>query len=195
MNSNNKENEIRKDSIIYYNNKLQKTYINLKKGIVLSLIVTLIDIITIFILPDIFACYFNVISLIIIIISSILCLYFFRHNFMNVSFNIYIQAKRVLILESFILGLFYFDMFYILLFRILLDFEKLLYIFEKKITEIIIIIILFIIYLVLNLSFPVFIIFKITEIRRRIKELGAAQGEHYDKIPNTELPVKIEISS
>ena len=194
MNSNNKENEIRKDSINYYNNKLQKTYINLKKMIVLSLIVILIDIITIFILPDIFACYFNIISVIVIIISSILCLYFFRHNFMNVSFNIYIQAKRVLILESFILGLFYIDMFYILLFKVLLDFEKLLYLFEKKISEIFIIIILFIIYLVLNLSFPIFVIFKLTEIRKRIKDLGAAQGEHYDQIPNTELPAKVVIS-
>ena len=132
MSSKNKSKEIRKDSIIYYNNKLQSTYINLKKAIYTSFIAIFIDTITIFILPDIFACYFNIISVIVIIISSILCLYSFRHNFMHVSFNIYIQAKRVLILESIILGFFYIDMFYVLLFKVLLDFEKLLYLFEKK---------------------------------------------------------------
>jgi hypothetical protein len=194
MSSKNNSKEIRKDSIIYYNNKLQSTYINLKKAIYTSFIAIFIDTITIFILPDIFACYFNIISVIVIIISSILCLYSFRHNFMHVSFNIYIQAKRVLILESIILGFFYIDMFYVLLFKVLLDFEKLLYLFEKKISEIFIIIILFIIYLVLNLSFPIFVIFKLTEIRKRIKDLGAAQGEHYDQIPNTELPAKVVIS-
>ena len=85
-------------------------------------------------------------------------------------------------------------MFYVLLFRILLDFEKLLYLFEKSVFEIIIFICLFIFYLSINLSFPIFIIFKLTEIRRRIKDLGAAQGEHYDQLPNTELTVKVENS-
>jgi hypothetical protein len=187
-------NEIRKDSINYYTNKLQTTYNNLKKAIYASFIAILLDTLAIFFLPSIFSCTFNIISIIIIIISSILCLYSFRHNFMHVSFNIYVQSKKVLILESIILGFFYVDMFYVLLFRILLDFEKLLYLFEKSVFEIIIFICLFIFYLSINLSFPIFIIFKLTEIRRRIKDLGAAQGEHYDQLPNTELTVKVENS-
>jgi hypothetical protein len=187
-------NEIRKDSINYYTNKLQTTYNNLKKAIYASFIAILLDTLAIFFLPSIFSCTFNIISIIIIIISSILCLYSFRHNFMHVSFNIYVQSKKVLILESIILGFFYIDMFYVLLFRILLDFEKLLYLFEKSVFEIIIFICLFIFYLSINLSFPIFIIFKLTEIRRRIKDLGAAQGEHYDQLPNTELTVKVENS-
>ena len=187
-------NEIRKDSINYYTNKLQTTYNNLKKAIYASFIAILLDTLAIFFLPSIFSCTFNIISIIIIIISSILCLYSFRHNFMHVSFNIYVQSKKVLILESIILGFFYVDMFYVLLFRILLDFEKLLYLFEKSVFEIIIFICLFIFYLSTNLSFPIFIIFKLTEIRRRIKDLGAAQGEHYDQLPNTELTVKVENS-
>ena len=187
-------NEIRKDSINYYTNKLQTTYNNLKKAIYASFIAILLDTLAIFFLPSIFSCTFNIISIIIIIISSILCLYSFRHNFMHVSFNIYVQSKKVLILESIILGFFYVDMFYVLLFRILLDFEKLLYLFEKSVFEIIIFICLFIFYLSINLSLPIFIIFKLTEIRRRIKDLGAAQGEHYDQLPNTELTVKVENS-
>ena len=187
-------NEIRKDSINYYTNKLQTTYNNLKKAIYASFIAILLDTLAIFFLPSIFSCTFNIISIIIIIISSILCLYSFRHNFMHVSFNIYVQSKKVLILESIILAFFYVDMFYVLLFRILLDFDKLLYLFDKSIIEIIIFICLFIFYLSTNLSFPIFIIFKLTEIRRRIKDLGAAQGEHYDQLPNTELTVKVENS-
>ena len=179
-------NEIRKDSINYYTNKLQTTYNNLKKAIYASFIAILLDTLAIFFLPSIFSCTFNIISIIIIIISSILCLYSFRHNFMHVSFNIYVQSKKVLILESIILGFFYVDMFF--------DFEKLLYLFEKSVFEIIIFICLFIFYLSINLSFPIFIIFKLTEIRRRIKDLGAAQGEHYDQLPNTELTVKVENS-
>ena len=187
-------NEIRKDSINYYTNKLQTTYNNLKKAIYASFIAILLDTLAIFFLPSIFSCTFNIISIIIIIISSILCLYSFRHNFMHVSFNIYVQSKKVLILESIILAFFYVDMFYVLLFRILLDFDKLMYLFEKSIIEIILFICLFILYLSINLSFPIFIIFKLTEIRRRIKDLGAAQGEHYDQLPDSELPVKVENS-
>ena len=97
-------------------------------------------------------------------------------------------------MEEKILGFFYVDMFYVLLFRILLDFDKLLYLFDKSIIEIIIFICLFVFYLSINLSFPIFIIFKLTEIRKRIKDLGAAQGEHYDQLPSNELPVKIENS-
>jgi uncharacterized membrane protein len=96
-------NEIRKDSINYYTNKLQTTYNNLKKAIYASFIAIFLDTLAIFCLPSIFACIFNIISIIIIIISSLLCLYSFRHNFMHVSFNIYVQSKKVLILTTFFL--------------------------------------------------------------------------------------------
>ena len=96
-------NEIRKDSINYYTTKLQTTYNKLKKAIYASFIAIFLDTLAIFCLPSIFACIFNIISTTIIIISSLLCLYSFRYNFMHVSFNIYVQSKKVLILTTFFL--------------------------------------------------------------------------------------------
>jgi hypothetical protein len=111
---------------------------------------------------------------------------------MHASFNIYSQSFKVLIMESIILGIFYFDMIYILITNFLLDFDQILYFFHKSYYHIFLIIISFTLYLILNLSYPIFIIYKIVEVRKKIKSIGAQKDEQYDNVPNVELPVEIK---
>ena len=195
MKTKKKFNEIKQNSINNYNNKLQSAYINLKKSIYTSLIIIFLDIFTIFIFPDIFLCFIHITTIIIILILSIICIFFFRYNFMHASFNIYSQSFRVLIMESIILFFFYFDMVYVLMIQFFLDFDKILFFFHKSYFNIFLIIISFTLYLILNLSYPIIIIYKVVEVRKKIKEIGAVKGEHYDNIPNIELPVEIKQSN
>ena len=192
MKTKKKFNEIKQNSINNYNNKLQSAYINLNKSIYTSLIIIFLDIFTIFIFPDIFLCFIHITTIIIILILSIICIFFFRYNFMHASFNIYSQSFKVLIMESIILGIFYFDMIYILITNFLLDFDQILYFFHKSYYHIFLIIISFTLYLILNLSYPIFIIYKIVEVRKKIKSIGAQKDEQYDNVPNVELPVEIK---
>jgi hypothetical protein len=192
MKTKNKTNESEKNSINNYNNKLQSAYINVKKSIYTSFLIIILDIFTIFIFPTIFQCFIHILIITIIIILSILCLFVFRYNFMHASFNIYSQSFKVLIMESIILGIFYFDMIYILITNFLLDFDQILYFFHKSYYHIFLIIISFTLYLILNLSYPIFIIYKIVEVRKKIKSIGAQKDEQYDNVPNVELPVEIK---
>ena len=111
---------------------------------------------------------------------------------MHASFNIYSQSLRVLIMESIILFFFYFDMIYVLMIQFFLDFDKILFFFHKSYFNIFLIIISFTLYLILNLSYPIFIIYKIVEVRKKIKSIGAQKDEQYDNVPNVELPVEIK---
>ena len=188
MKTKNKTNESEKNSINNYNNKLQSAYINVKKSIYTSFLIIILDIFTIFIFPTIFQCFVHILIITIIIILSILCLFVFRYNFMHASFNIYSQSFKVLIMES----IFYFDMIYILITNFLLDFDQILYFFHKSYYHIFLIIISFTLYLILNLSYPIFIIYKIVEVRKKIKSIGAQKDEQYDNVPNVELPVEIK---
>ena len=192
MKTKNKTNESEKNSINNYNNKLQSAYINVKKSIYTSFIIIILDIFTIFIFPTIFQCFVHILIITIIIILSILCLFVFRYNFMHASFNIYSQSLRVLIMESIILFFFYFDMIYVLMIQFFLDFDKILFFFHKSYFNIFLIIISFTLYLILNLSYPIFIIYKIVEVRKKIKSIGAQKDEQYDNVPNVELPVEIK---
>ena len=192
MKTKNKPNEKKKNSINNYNDILQSAYINLKKSIYGSFIIIFLDIFTIFIFPDIFLCFIHITTIIIILFLSIVCIFNFRYNFMHASFNIYSQSFKVLIMESIILGIFYFDMIYILITNFLLDFDQILYFFHKSYYHIFLIIISFTLYLILNLSYPIFIIYKIVEVRKKIKSIGAQKDEQYDNVPNVELPVEIK---
>ena len=57
------------------------------------------------------------------------------------------------------------------------------------------IIISFTLYLILNLSYPIIIIYKVVEIRKKIQTIGVIKDGHYDNIPNIELPVEIKQSN
>ena len=195
MKTKNKPNEKKKNSINNYNNILQSAYINLKKSIYASFIIIFLDIFTIFIFPDIFLCFIHITTIIIILFLSIVCIFNFRYNFMHASFNIYSQSFRVLIMESIILGFFYFDMLYVLMIKFFIDFDKILFFFHKTYFNIFMIIISFTLYLILNLSYPIIIIYKVVEIRKKIQTIGVIKDGHYDNIPNIELPVEIKQSN
>ncbi len=42
-------------------------------------------------------------------------------------------------------------------------------------------------YFLLNLSLPIFILFKLIQVKNGVKELGFAKGETYDTIPSTDI--------
>jgi hypothetical protein len=87
-------------------------------------------------------------------------------------------------IELISLILFYLDMIYILFYNIIKDVEKLLSFFDKNIFKIVLILIFFIGYLILNITFPIITIMNINEVKKNIKDLGTAKGESYETLPS-----------
>ena len=117
--------------------------------------------------------------------STIYSLFIFKqHNFEYVNYLIYWSTVRVMYIELISLILFYLDMIYILLYNIIKDVEKLLSFFDKNIFKIVLVLIFFICYLILNLTFPIIVIMNINEVKKNIKDLGTAKGESYETLPS-----------
>ena len=188
MNSNNIDQHsktIRKESIIYFAQKLKQKYKFLKNILYIHLIISIIYLFIIILFNKYLFTLVNCLVILIIIFSNIYSLFVFKqHNFEYVNYLIYWSTVRVMYIEMFSVILFYLDMVYILLINIIKDVENLLSIFDKNIFKIIFALIFFISYLILNLTFPIIIIMNIGEVKKNIKDLGTAKGESYESLPS-----------
>ena len=188
MNSNNIDEHsktIRKESIIYFAQKLKKKYKFLKNILYIHLIITLIDLFLILLFNKYLLSLVNCLVILIIMFSTIYSLFIFKqHNFEYVNYLIYWSTVRVMYIELISLILFYLDMIYILFYNVIKDVEKLLSFFDKNIFKIVFVLIFFICYLILNLTFPIVVIMNINEVKKNIKDLGTAKGESYESLPS-----------
>ena len=88
--------DITEDSIIYFTNKLQKANKNYKFILYISVLLYIIDIIVYFKGDKNIHTLFNIITILAIFISSLHQAFSFRHDFKNISKELYTYAKKVL---------------------------------------------------------------------------------------------------
>ena len=173
--------------IIVLNKKLQDKFFYLKTLLKFGIGISIFDFIIIFIIPKIFLCFFNILLIIIIIINCFYCLYIFKNNnYETIDNKIYNKVKKVIIIELTCLAIYYIDMLYILVVKIFLNFDNLLDIFELEFFKVIISVLSFIFYIIINVLYPILIVIKLTEIKRNINNITKIKEQKYDKLSTNE---------
>lgn len=175
--------EVRQYTINYFAIKLKTKFLFLKKIIYCTFAVLSLDYFLMALVPSIFFNIINVISISILLFTSYYSLYVFKHAFEVVSYKIYRQTIKVIFTLIASLVIYYSDMFYILIFKILYQFTSFFPLFERSFLEIFFGLFFFFVYLLLNLLFPIIILFKLFQVRDSVKNVGKAKGEDYDAVP------------
>jgi hypothetical protein len=73
-------------------------------------------------------------------------------------------------------------MLYILVVKFFLNFDNLLDIFELEFFKIIIYVLSFIFYIIINVLYPILIVVKLTEIKKNITNITKIKGQKYNKL-------------
>lgn len=160
-----------KDDCIY---KLSIKFLELKKLIYCCIGVSIADFILVPIFPKNFLNPANILSICVIVSSLLVSLRIFNKKLQTINKSVYKSVKKILYIITIIIIFFYIDMLYVILFKLLLNDDVTWdgdYIFLP--------IILAMIYAGVNFSFPVFVIYKISQIRKIIKEIGFLEGDNY----------------
>ena len=174
--------DITEDSIIYFSNKLKQSNNSYKIYLYISITLHILNITVYFLSNKIFNSFFNLFSIIIILILVIYQTFIFRHNFEEISLEIYSLTRKVIYAYSFVVFLYLINIFYLTFFKFLFfkdsksNENNKQNIFMEEIQYNIIITI----YLLINFALPIILLFKLIIVKKDIKNLSAAKGEIYE---------------
>jgi hypothetical protein len=154
--------------------RLKKQIKYLKIYIILQFIVGISDFVCVGVFPKIFLNIFNVIALILILILDCYMYRQFQLGAKEVNKQYYKYIKKIILIVSIIIGIFFLDMIYEIIIQMLIN-----SLIEFDSNEIFIWIIFILLYVVLNISFPVLIITQLTDIKKNIKQIGKLKGKDF----------------
>ena len=167
--------DITEDSIIYFSNKLKQSNNSYKIFLYISIITYILDIIIWNISSHILHNYFNLFSIIIILISVLYQAYSFRHNFETISKALYNFIQIIIYEYICATGLFLVGFLYITYSQIfnkdkiflrnenIIDYPSVVFIYEG-----------------VNVFISIMVSFKLISVKKCIKNLSAAKGEVYE---------------
>ena len=162
--------DITEDSIIYFTNKLKQSNDTYKIFLYISILLFIIDLFIWYYDIYTFNNYFNLFSIILILLSVINQAYTFRHSFQNISKQLYDLVRKIIYIYSFILVIFLVNIFILLYLEIKNDNIR------NNFMDSSIIIFNFI---GINIIIPVVLDITLIFVRKSIKNLSAAKGEIY----------------
>ena len=165
---NNKETKEQKEK------RLKKQIKYLKIYIILQFIIGISDFVCVGVFPKIFLNVFNVIALILILILDCYMFRQFQLGAKEVNKQYYKYIKKIIFLVSIIIGIFFIDMIYEIVIQMLIN-----NLIEFDSNEIFLWIIFILLYVILNISFPVLIITELTDIKKNIKQIGKLKGKDF----------------
>lgn len=154
--------------------RLKKQIKYLKIYIILQFIIGISDFVCVGVFPKIFLNIFNVIALILILILDCYMYRQFQLGAKEVNKQYYKYIKKIILIVSIIIGIFFLDMIYEIIIQMLIN-----SLIEFDSNEIFIWIIFILLYVVLNISFPVLIITQLTDIKKNIKQIGKLKGKDF----------------
>ena len=182
--------EIKEDSIIYFTKKLKKINIEYHKYLYISVFIFFTDIIIWYFDKQLFHEYYNLYSLLIILLVTLLQVCIFRHQFEQITKRIYISTQRIIILYIISIIIYIANLSFITYFGIIYQYGKKNHIFKYPMFNLnffdFSLIIFF--YILVNLFIPIMVLVKLIQIKRNIKKISSAKGEIYET-------VKIQINS
>ena len=167
--------DITEDSIIYFTNKLQTANTNYKFILYISVLLYIIDIFVYFKGDENIHTFYNLITILAIFISSLHQAFSFRHDFKNISKELYTYVKKILYLFIFIYLAFLFNMLYILYYE-MIDIIKTKYVYLNRTNDNIIIMS----YIFSNITISSIHLMRFREVKKSIKDLSSAKGEVYE---------------
>jgi hypothetical protein len=176
--------DITEDSIIYFTNKIVTYNHNYKFILYISIILYTIDIFTYFKSDKLLHTYYNLFSILLILISSLHQAFSFRHNFEPISKELYAFIKKVLFIYIIFFILYIINMLYLLIIK-LIEIFTVKYVYLNKTQENFIMTF----YIFSNIAIPTIVLLRFLEVKKGIKDLSLAKGEVYEssKIQNVEV--------
>ena len=176
--------EIKEDSIIYFTKKLKKINIEYHKYLYISIFIFFIDIIIWYFDKQLFHEYYNLYSLLIILLATLFQLCIFRHQFEQITKKIYISTQRIIYLYIISIIIYITNLSFITYFGIIYNYGKKNHIFKYPMFNLnffnFSLIIFF--YIIVNLFIPIMVLVKLIEIKRNIKKISSAKGEIYETV-------------
>lgn len=163
--------DITEDSIIYFTNKLKQSNDTYKIFLYSSILLFIIDLFIWYYDTYTFNNYFNLFSIILILLSVISQAYIFRHSFQNISKPLYDLVRKIIYIYSLILVIFLVNIFILLYLEIKNDNIR------NNFMDSSIIIFNFI---GINIIIPAVLDITLIFVRKSIKNLSAAKGEIYE---------------
>ena len=180
VNSFSNEKIIKEDSIIYFSEKLIKTYTTLKIYLYFSLLLCAINIFFCYCLPYIFINVLNIPSIIFLLFCAAYFFLLFKNNFDFVSKDIYLAAKRTVYMQFGALCMNILSIFYTLFFKIIPQYKEVSSFMGSSTIKGFIVLISYFLSVLLNFLLPSVILVKLIKLKRSIRQLGTAKGEAYE---------------
>ena len=175
--------DFRKNSILYFTNKMKLKLKYIKLLIYICLVLYFIDLIMIIIFPYIFYHIINILAILSKVFSLIFIFFSLKNKIENISKLEYKLLKQIIIIESIVSIIFYIDLFYIVIHNIIHMNKMFLKIFERSIAEITILIFSIIIYILINFIIPLNLLTKIIDLKYNILEIDyEKEKKDYKKI-------------
>jgi hypothetical protein len=173
--------EIMEDSIIYFTKKLKQNNNDYHIFLYISICLYSLDIIVWYFDKQILHTQLNLYSLIIVLLTSISQVFAFKHNFENISKDIYICTQRIIYIYSIAVILFSLNLLYIIFYEITYnnpgDYDKT---YQQRNLSFYGFSIIVFFYVIINFVFPIIVLVKLISIKTNIKKLSAAKGEVYE---------------
>ena len=179
-NSNFHDKDITEDSITYFTNKLKQSNDTYKIFLYISILLFIIDLFIWYYDTYTFNNYFNLFSIILILISVINQAYIFRHSFQNITKQLYDLVRKIIYIYSFILVIFLVNIFILLYLEIKNDNKR------NNFMDSSIIIFNFI---GINIIIPSVLDITLIFVRKSIKNLSAAKGEIYESAKIADIQI------
>jgi len=179
--------DFRKNSISYFTNKVKFKLNYIKFLIYICLVFYFIDLIMILIFPFVFNHILNILAISLKILSTIFIFFSLKNKFQNISLLEYNLIKQIIIIDSFVSILFYIDLLYILIHNIIHLNENFLKIFERSIPEITVFTFSIILYILVNIIFPLSFLVKMIELKNNLLEIDYEnEKKNYKEIRRNE---------
>ena len=180
-NNSSHDKEIMEDSIIYFTKKLKQNNNDYHIFLYISICLYSLDTIVWYFDKQILHTQLNLYSLIIILLTSISQVFAFKHNFENISKDIYICTQRIIYIYSVAVILFSLNLLYIVFYEITynnsVDYDK---VYQQRNLSFYGFSIIVFFYVIINFVFPIIVLVKLVSIKTNIKKLSAAKGEVYE---------------
>ena len=176
--------DITEDSIIYFSKKLKAYNENYKFILYISVILYTIDVLIWFKADKNLHNFYNGCSLLLILIASIHQAFIFRHNFENISKELYNFTKKIIYVFVAVFLIYALNIIYIFLMKVT-ERLRMKYVYSDTISEKIFILF----YCFINIFVPSLHLFRLISVKKGIKDLSSARGEIYEssKIEDVEV--------
>ena len=175
--------EIMEDSIKYFHQKLKNNNMEYQRYLYVSIGLYFIDIAISFFEKQILNTKYNLYSILIILIISLIQAIGFKHNFNSISKEKYVFTQRIIYAYFLALFIFLLNIIYIIFFKMILNKEENHNnVFHIKMVKFYGISLMIYIYIIVNLIIPIIVLVKLITIKKNIKSLSAAKGEVYEAV-------------